>query len=339
MAATMMSTFRQAGVEVSAVASHSAQRSEDFARIFGIPTAIGDVSTLLRNSDIDCVYVANTPADHAATARAALEAGKAVLCEKPLALSAADCEQVMVIARRTGRLCMEGIWTLFLPAYRRFFELACAQACGEPRHLVASFGYPVGPDELSRLVSPAAGGVLFDRGIYLIAFALKLFGEIESLDAQLDVAANGADQQAYLQFQHRGGGWSQLAASFTTLVSNTAMLSCTGGNICLEEPLVGAETVSTRAFASPQHRSNSPMTEPKKVVRVLRQSSFLRRLRRVTTKAQKEHLPYGRDQYLPELEHFLALLHTEAKESDIVPLALSLDIQRVIDRALKHRPA
>src|SRR5262249_46461137 len=151
------------------------------------------------------------------TALAALEAGKAVLCEKPLAVSAKEVELVMQAAQRTGNLCMEGIWTLFLPAYRRFFELVRTQPCGAPRHLLATFGYPASQEAMSRLVSPAAGGVLLDRGIYLIALALKVFGAIERIDARLDIAPNGVDQHASLQLGHRGGGQSQLSTSFITL--------------------------------------------------------------------------------------------------------------------------
>ena len=84
MAAAMMSTFAQAGVRVTAVASRDPQRSRQFASVFGIPTA-GNLDSLLCSTEVDVVYVANTAAEHATTAIAALEAGKAVLCEKPLA--------------------------------------------------------------------------------------------------------------------------------------------------------------------------------------------------------------------------------------------------------------
>ena len=89
MAATMMLTFAQAGVRVNAVASHDPQRARRFASTFGIPMAT-DLHSLLRSTEVDAVYIANATAEHATTTIAALEAGKPVLCEKPLALSV-DC--------------------------------------------------------------------------------------------------------------------------------------------------------------------------------------------------------------------------------------------------------
>ena len=336
MAATMMSTFDRAGVQVASVVSRDAQRSRKFARVFRIPTASEDLDSFLRSSEFEAIYIANASADHAATAIAALEAGKAVLCEKPLALSAQEAERVADVARRTGNLCMEGLWIPFLPAYRRFQELALAKTCGEPTHLFADFGYPVCEHALPRLFSPATGGVMLDRGIYLVALALNMFGPVESVDAQLVVTADGVDQHASLQLRHRGGGQSQLSASFIALMSNTASLACSGGTIRLEEPLIGAETVSTRRVAAVHALVREPAQRSgmrQKLIRSLRQHPFLRRLKRTIPNARREHLSYGPDPYLPQLYHFLGLLRAGARESDVVSLGLSLDIMRVIDRA------
>jgi predicted dehydrogenase len=341
MAASMMSTFAQAGVRVIAVASRDLQRSRRFARAFGIPNASNDLSSLLHGVEVDAVYIANATAEHATTAIAALEAGKAVLCEKPLALSAYEAERVVEVARRMNTLCMEGIWTHFLPAYRRFLELAQTKTCGEPTHLFAAFGYPVTEDALPRLFSPAAGGVLLDRGIYLVALALKVFGPVERTDARLDVTALGVDQNASLQLSHSGGGQSQLAASFTSLTSNTAALACSRGIIRIEEPLIGAEKISTQFTAaeraSPQD-SALPLGSKQRLVRTLRKSPLLRRFKQALPNARREHLSYGPNQYLPQLEHFLALLKEGARESTVVPLEFSLAVQRVIDQArANHR--
>jgi predicted dehydrogenase len=336
MAAAMMSTFGRAGVPVTAVASRDAERSRRFASAFGIPTAGSDLDSFLHSGAFDAVYIANASAEHATTTIAALEAGKAVLCEKPLALSGSEAEHVAGVARRAGKLCMEGLWIPFLPAYRRFVELAHATTYGRPTHLFADFGYPVSEKGQPRLFSPAAGGVLRDRGIYLVALALNVFGPVQRVDALLEVTAHGVDQHASLQLSHRGGGQSQLSASFTSLMSNTAALACSGGLIHLEEPLIGAETVSTRRIAVVHDLSQEtaqPLGARQKLARNLRQRPLLRRLKRSIPNARHEYFAYGPDPYLPQLLHFLALLSAGTAESDIVPLELSLSIQHVIDRA------
>jgi len=174
MAAAMMSTFDHASVRVVAVSSRDAARERQFASAFHIPTVGEKVESFLQSSEFDAVYIANASAEHGSTVIAALEAGKAVLCEKPLALSANEAERIADVARRTGKLCMEGIWIPILAAYRRFVELARTNACGKLTHLFADFGYPVNEKTLPRLFSPAAGGVLLDRGIYLVALALDV---------------------------------------------------------------------------------------------------------------------------------------------------------------------
>ncbi len=333
MAATMMSTFRRAGSPVNAVFSRDARRAREFAERFAIPAAATDLGDFLRSSEFDAVYIANASADHAATAIAALEAGKAVLCEKPLALSIDDAEKVAGTAMRTGTLCMEALWIPFLPAYRRFLALARAQACGTPQHLFADFGYPVNYDSNRGPASPAAAGVLLDRGVYLVALALDLFGPVEDVDAQIDFTEQELDRQAALLLRHQDGGQSQLAASFSTLMSNSASLSCSQGMIRLEEPLLGAEAVSLRHMAAIDGSARTNLHErtiKRRLTNALRERPLLRRLKRAMPKARREHLPYGPDPYLPQLRHFLELMASNAKESDTIPLELSLNIQRVI---------
>lgn len=333
MAAAMMQTFARAKVPVIAVSSRDPQRRRQFAKAFNIPQTDDDLATLLRRTDIEAVYIANNSAEHAATTIAALEAGKAVLCEKPLATSVAECERVAHAARKTGNLCVEAIWTLFLPAYRRFLELAHTSACGEPVHLYSAFGYPVSRDASPQLFSRRGGGVLLDRAVYLIALAVKLFGPAEMVDAKLDVTDEGVDHRAALQLSHTGGGQSQISASFTSLLSNIAVVACSKGIIQLNEPLIGSESILQRHAATEQLRVQflSQSNSRQILTRKLRENPLLRRLRRMLPNSHCEHYSYGASPYLAQMEHFLTLLKGRARESDVVPLDLSLEIQRIID--------
>jgi len=335
MAAAMMSTFARAGVQVTAIVSRDLQRALTFANEFDIPNASNDLNTVLHSDGCDAVYIANASGDHAATAIAAMEAGKAVMCEKPLALRLSDAERITNVARRTGTLCMEGLWIAFLPAYRRFLDLARAKMCGEPIHLSADFGYPVTEKAMTRLLSPTSGGVLLDRGVYLVALALDLFGPVETVEAKLNLTAQGFDHHASLQLGHRDGGQSQLAVSYAALMTNTASLACFGGLLRLEEPLIGAEALSIRRFTSGNAAFDRgrPLSAKQKLMHALRQRSLLRRIKRAMPFVKREHLPYGGDPYLLQLRHFLFLLKQGTRESNIVPLELSLNIQRVVELA------
>ena len=143
MAALMMPAFRHAdGVTVAAVCSSNAKRANAFATAHGIGAAYNSLETMFADEHIDAIYVANGTSDHAATAIAALEAGKHVLCEKPFAISADEGERVIAAARQSGKLFMEGLWTHFLPAYIRVADLIRARSVGEPVHLMTDFAYP-----------------------------------------------------------------------------------------------------------------------------------------------------------------------------------------------------
>ena len=332
----MMPTFDRAGVRVTTVISRDTERSRRFASAFGIAGASNDLELLLEGGEIDAVYVANSSCEHAATAITALRGGKAVLCEKPLAMSIVEANQVADAARRTGSLCMEGLWIPFLPAYRRFLELARTNAFGQPGHLFANFGYPVSTTALPHMFTPAAGGVLLDRGIYLIALALNTLGPVDRVESLIELNDQGVDICASLQLFHRSGSQSQLAASFTTLMSNSATLACSEGLINLEEPLMGPEVISTVHVAvvnNPPQDPIQPLSTAQNVLRRLRRQPLLRRLKRAVPNRRREHLSYGLDPYLPQLMHFLARLRAGEGESDVIPLELSLSVQRVIDLA------
>jgi predicted dehydrogenase len=335
MAATMMSTFALAGFPVTAVASRDLNRAKHFARLFKIPFASAHLEEILNSENVDAVYIANAPRDHAKTAIAALEAGKAVLCEKPMALSFADVQQVVNVARNTKSLLMEGLWSLFLPSHQLFFELSRTRHCGEPKALTADFGYPVSQDTLPRMLSPDRGGVLLDRGIYLIALALKVFGSVERVAAELVSTGSGPPEEAFLQLSHTGNRHSSLAASFIGYMSNTATLSCSNGLIRLESPLIGSETVSTRLVAAKKadEKVAQPSSYRRDFLSRLRQSSGLRAVKQALDRPTSRHAGYGRNRYAPQLKHFAAILKAGAQESDVVPLNFSLDVHRIIDLA------
>jgi len=169
-----------------------------------------------------------------------------------------------------------------------------------------------------------------------VALALEVFGPVQKVEALLEVTARGVDQHASLQLSHEGGGQSQLSASFTSLMSNSATLACSGGLIRLEEPLIGAETVSMRRMVAADDLPQEPAQSPGvrlNLAHKLRQHPLLRRLKRAIPNARREYFTYGSNPYLPQLLHFLDLLSAGARESDIVPLELSLSIQHVIDLA------
>jgi len=336
MAETMVATMARAPeVQVTGVASSSGNvdRARRLAAKFGVPNPYADAAPLLARDDIDLIYIANGTSAHAATSIAALQAGKAVLCEKPFATTLAEGRRVAEAARQSGCLFMEAIWTPFIPAYERLFELARTHAIGAPAHLSASVGYPVSPSAHPRLFDTDGGGVLLDLAVYPITLALKLFGPIETVEASLVRTAGGLDSHANLLLGHKSGGQSQLAASLTNLLSNTAVVAGPSGSITLEPPLLGAERITIRRPKPAGGAASGDLsaTKLKKLLRELRSVPALRRLRRYLSDGICEQHSYGASEYGAQLQHVLGLLRSQRRESDVIPIEFSLEVLGVID--------
>ncbi len=215
-----------------AVAARRARDAEAFAREHGIDRAYEGYDALFADPDIDAVYVATPHTLHRPNAVAAMNAGKAVLCEKPLTTSADECRRLLDAASRSGVYLMEGMWTWFLPAVRRAKAWFDAGRIGELRHIRADFGYPKAFDPDSRLYDPVlAGGCLLDMGIYPIAIA-RLFAGRAPDDVQATVrrARSGVDDDVVMTFVYPDCT-AALATSFRCKLPNTAWIVGTEGYI------------------------------------------------------------------------------------------------------------
>ena len=111
------------GVEVSGIASRTLQKAGEFAARYGIPRSFGSYEALLESAEIDAVYIALPPALHYEWARRAIEAGKHVLCEKPLAENAQLAQELMLLARQHGRVIVEAMHIRHLDRLRSQREL------------------------------------------------------------------------------------------------------------------------------------------------------------------------------------------------------------------------
>ena len=104
------------GAEISAVYSRTLKKAQKFAKEFGASSAYDDVMELASSENVDIVYICTPHIDHADSSLAAIACGKAVLCEKPMALNAGQAKAVIEAAKKKGVFFMEGMWTRFLPA-------------------------------------------------------------------------------------------------------------------------------------------------------------------------------------------------------------------------------
>lgn len=161
-------------VELTACAARSPERAEQFAAEFGAaPMSYED---LLASPDVDAVYVSLPNGLHHEWTRNALLAGKHVLCEKPLTTTAADTEDLLALAGKTGLTLHENFMFTHHPQHARVRELVAAGRLGEIRGFTASFGIPGLPPGDIRYRDDLGGGALLDVGVYPLRAARLLLG-------------------------------------------------------------------------------------------------------------------------------------------------------------------
>ena len=205
---------RTPGNELAAVGARSADRAADFAAEFGAARSYGEYADLVADPEIDVVYIATTHPRHREQALLAIRAGKPVLIEKPVCLTAADTRVVFDAAEQAGVFAMEAMWMRTNPLIRQAQSLIADGAIGDVRSVRAemSLGKPYDPEH--RLYDLAnGGGALLDLGIYPVTFAWLFLGEPDSVSVTGELAPTGADATVGLAWTYRDGRDAQLWCS------------------------------------------------------------------------------------------------------------------------------
>ena len=180
--------------DLIAVASRDAARAETYAREWGIERSYGSYEALLDDPDVDAVYISLPNSMHCEWSIRAVEAGKHVLCEKPLSRRAAEVEAAFDAADRSGRLLSEAFMWRHNPQTQKLTELVDAGAVGAPRVIRSSFSFTIedDPDNV-RLLSGLDGGALMDVGCYCVSAARLLGGEPRHAAGVQVLGGNGVD--------------------------------------------------------------------------------------------------------------------------------------------------
>jgi xylose dehydrogenase (NAD/NADP) len=181
-------------VDVIAVASRDAARAEAYARERGIERAYGSYEELLADPDVEAVYISLPNSLHVEWSVRALEAGKHVLCEKPLSRRAADVESAFDVAEESGRLLMEAFMYRHNPKTARLMELVDGGVIGRLRLVRAAFSFPLADPENVRLNSSLDGGGLMDVGCYCVSGTRLLGGEPEQVYGEQVLSQSGVDE-------------------------------------------------------------------------------------------------------------------------------------------------
>ena len=289
---------------VLAVGSRRDATARSFADRHNIERAYGSYESLASDPDVDVIYIGTPHAFHADNVRLCLEAGKHVLCEKALTLTADEARSIVQLARDKNLFLMEAMWQRFVPGVQAAVEQVRSGAIGQPRSIRASFSINLPFDETNRLYDATqGGGALLDLGVYPINAAALFFG-IPSGDGQrvisnMHIGRTGVDEQTQLIFDYKDGHVAILSCAFVEQSPIEAFISGDEGYIHMHAPFFHTEHFSL-------HRGDE---------------------------VQHFDVPLTGHGYVHEIEHVHQCLHDGLVDSPIMPHADSIAIMQLMDEA------
>lgn len=216
-----------------AVGSRTFESAKKFADQFGLPRAYGSYAELVADPDIDAIYVATPHPYHRENVLTALNAGKAVLCEKPFTVNSAELEPLVHTAKQNKLFLMEAMWTRFLPPIVQVRTWLEEGRIGEVKLLKAEFGFRSDWNPEGRLLNPQlGGGALLDAGIYPVSFASMIFGtEPERISSTAHIGETGVDEHFSLLLDYGQGKSASLHGAVRLALTNDASIHGTEGSI------------------------------------------------------------------------------------------------------------
>jgi len=232
--------MRDAGHTLHAVAARDVIRATAFAGEFGFRRTHDDYAALLADAEVDAVYIALTNDRHLAWVRAALEAGKHVLCEKPLALDAGEVAQMIAAATANGRLVAEAFGYRFNLQMLRLAEVLASGVLGKVVSAHVSFGATL-PNGDFRWSAALGGGALYDLGCYCVDLLRVVAGAEPVRVAAFQNMRGGVDATTSGVLEFPSGMQGNFSCSFTASRSQHLAIAGTDAELTLDWPIAPRE--------------------------------------------------------------------------------------------------
>lgn len=222
IAPRFIAAVRSAGAgEIVALSSRTLEKAQEKAALWDIPKAYGSHGELLRDEDVNIVYISSVNAQHYPMAKAAILAGKNVVCEKPCTTSATNTRELFALAREKGVFLMEAEKMLFLPAILEVKKRIDGGELGKVHMAELSHSFSAGYN--TWLFDPAAGGgTLLSSGIYAVQLLQWLFGDIKTISGVRSATESGGEWQYALSGEMENGILFHIKNSTRVNLDNTA---------------------------------------------------------------------------------------------------------------------
>ncbi len=285
-----------------AISGRSQEKMEAFQKEFPCEKICIGHENLLKDENVDAVYIALPHAMHKEWALQAMRAGKAVLCEKPAVMNAAEMEEIIAVSKETGVLFMEAQKSRFTPGYRKLKEMIDRGEIGEVRAISTSFCNQMPADRFgtSYHTEPGQGGCLLDGGIYCASWLNDFLGEDLKVEHVYGNIRKGVD--FYIDARLSAGNkQGRLECAFDRKNPQNAVIEGEKGTVAAEH----------------LHRCDA--------FAVSRNG-----------KEERFEVPYDHDDFYSQIHHFVTLMKEGKTESDIMPLKDSLACAGIMDQIREY---
>lgn len=201
-----------------AIASRDYKKSQEFAEEFGFIKAYGSYEEMIKDPDVELVYIATPHSLHYEHAKLCLNNGKHVLCEKPFTVNEKQSRELFELAKEKNLFITEAVWTRYMPMRKVLDDTLKSNVIGELHSLTANLGYNM--NDIPRLVDPnLAGGALLDVGVYTLNFAYMVFGDkIKDISSTVIKTNKGIDAQNSITLSYED---NKMAILHSTMMSRT----------------------------------------------------------------------------------------------------------------------
>lgn len=232
------------GAVVQAVASRNEKRAKQFADEYQIETVYSDYQALTQDPTVDIIYIATPHAFHYEQALMCLNAGKAVMCEKALTMTAAQARHLQQVSKEQGVFIMEAFWSKFLPVWEQIQRWKLK--IGEIKLVQSNFCFKAERNYSDRLFDPEqGGGALHDIGIYNIALSNYIFDQLpKQWQVTGTVGETGVEETVSAILEYENDSRATFTCSFNVTTPNTMTIFGEHGRIEVAEPFFGAEKVT-----------------------------------------------------------------------------------------------
>ncbi|MEI6855927.1 Gfo/Idh/MocA family oxidoreductase [Psychrilyobacter sp.] len=226
-------------INVVGICARNFEKTMDIANKYKIDRAYESVSEMLKDENIDAVYIATMHPTHFAYTMKALNAGKHVLCEKPAVLKKEELEEVIKLAREKKLLFMEAMVVGFNPLYKQMKELIKNGKIGTVVHVESSFGSR--STKVHKHNPKQAGGALYDIGIYNIFLLIDILGIPVEIDVRARKNRWRVDGSITGLFEYGEGVTGSFYATMDSISGNSAKIIGTDGMIEIPDNWTVAE--------------------------------------------------------------------------------------------------